>query len=283
MTLIAAKARQFAKGLRMQENFSSNLRSLCAEFGSVAQICRAIGINRQQFNRYLNGTSMPSAHNLRRIARYFDLPEARLFAPLDQFDNWISESTRNRSLTSSDNFLEPFRDQHRNLKRYIGFYHSFFRTPSWDGMIFCSLIQFREKDGFIQSRSLENATSTDKSIRQISRYDGLVTMRGNRIFVTEHERARNGSVAQTILFSAHRQQLKYLRGMTMGVAWRPYPRPYAAKAIWKRLDERVTAREAISACGIYPVHSTRIDLTIRKYLDVQASSEVPDTSGSMLF
>ncbi len=84
--------------------------------------------------------------------------------------------------------------------------------------------------------------------------------------MTEHELAREGSVATTILYSAHRQQLKYLRGMTMGVAWRPYPHPYAAKTIWKRLHERVTAREAIAACGIYPAQSNRIDPTVRKHL-----------------
>ncbi|MDG1430229.1 MAG: helix-turn-helix transcriptional regulator, partial [Paracoccaceae bacterium] len=59
----------------MSEYFSKNLRFLCAESGSIAQVCRDIGINRQQFNRYLNGSGMPSAHNLRRIARYFNINE----------------------------------------------------------------------------------------------------------------------------------------------------------------------------------------------------------------
>lgn len=70
----------------MVENFSHNLRSLCADYGSISQICRDIGINRQQFNRYLNGASMPSAHNLRRIARHFDLNEETLFATPSAFE-----------------------------------------------------------------------------------------------------------------------------------------------------------------------------------------------------
>ena len=36
--------------------------------------------------------------------------------------------------------------------------------------------------------------------------------------------------------------------------------------IWKRLDERVTAREALAACGVYSEHSKWIDLAVRKYL-----------------
>ncbi len=250
----------------MTENFSSNLKSLCAEHGSISQICRDIGVNRQQFNRYLNGSSLPSAHNMRRIARHFDLTEADLFSEAASFERMLKGVLPQIGKTPTDAFLDPFRGQQKNLRRYVGFYHSYFCTPSWEDKIFCSLIRIQEVDGLITIRSREIATSSDKSTHQISRYAGLVTMRGNRIFVTEHELAREGSVANTILYSAHRQQLKYLRGMTMGVAWRPYPHPYAAKTIWKRLHERVTAREAIAACGIYPIQSTRIDPTIRKHL-----------------
>ena len=250
----------------MLDHFSRNLRSLCADHGSISQICRDIGLNRQQFNRYLNGASMPSAYNLRRIARHFDLSEEQLFSDPKAFDATLSQAEVERQENPGDAFLEPFRDQQKRMRRYLGFYHSFFCTPSWEGRIFCSLIRISEKDGMIITRSYENATSRDKSVRQISRYDGLVAMRGNRIFITEHERVSDGSVAQTILYTAHRQQLKYLRGMTMGVAWRPYPHPYAAKAIWKKLSERVTAREAIAACGTYPAQSLQIDPTIRKYL-----------------
>ena len=250
----------------MPESFSENLRSLCAEHGNISKICREIGLNRQQFNRYLNGESLPSAHNLRRIARHFELSEAQLFAPREDFEDNLKNTMVRQQETPGGMFLGPYSDQVKNLRRYFGFYHAFFCTPSWKSRVFCSLVRLKEKDGVVTIRSYENATSPDKSVRQISRYEGLVTMRGNRIFVTEHECSKEGSIAQTILYSAHRQQLKYLRGMTLGVAWRPFPHPYAARMIWKRLDERVTAREALAACGVYSEHSKWIDLAVRKYL-----------------
>ncbi|MFY0312412.1 helix-turn-helix transcriptional regulator [Leisingera sp. D0M16] len=267
----------------MSGNFSENLRSLCAEHGSIAQICREIGLNRQQFNRYLNGSSLPSAHNLRRISRYFAIPESQLFDDNAEFETRLAEAAGPAQHGPGEQFLAPFRGQQRNLKRYLGFYHAYFHTPSWGEGIFCALTRFIEKDGLILSRNLEIANDPEQSIRQISRYQGLVTLRGNRLFITEHELAHEGSVAQTILFSAHRQQLKYLRGMTMGVAWRPFPRPYAARTIWKRLDERVSAREAIAACGVHPVRSPRIDPTVRNYLETPAKEDLPDTHGSFLF
>jgi len=253
----------------MDKNFSRNLRSLCADFGSISQICRDIGINRQQFNRYLNGSGMPSAHNLRRIARHFDLNEETLFASATDFEIAQRSTLPDQGDRTAQSFLAPYRRQQKNLRRYLGFYHSFFCTPSWEGRIFCSLVRFSEKDGLITCRSYENATSGDESVKQICRYEGLVTLRGNRIFITEHEQAHEGSVAQTILYTAHRQQLKYLRGMTMGVAWRPYPHPYAARTIWKKLSERVSAREAIAACGTYPAQSLQIEPTIRNHLNTQ--------------
>jgi transcriptional regulator with XRE-family HTH domain len=263
----------------MDKNFSSNLRSLCADYGSISQICREIGLNRQQFNRYLNGTSLPSAHNLRRIARHFGLSEELLFLPASNFQETQMGARQGEEDGPDEHFMAPYRGQQKNLRRYLGFYHSYFCTQSWEGRIFCSLVRLKVTDGMITSRSYENATSRDKSIRQISKYDGLATMRGSRIFVTEHERAHEGSIAQTILHAAQRQKLKYLRGMTMGLAWRPYPHPYAARTIWKRLSERVTAREAIAASGIYPAHSLQIDPTVRKFLNEPSGST---SSGSLV-
>ncbi|WP_207768790.1 helix-turn-helix domain-containing protein [Pelagivirga sediminicola] len=69
----------------MSDDVSKNLRSICTETGSIAQVCRKIGINRQQFNPYVNSAGLPSAHNLRRIARYLDLPEADLFCRAIRF------------------------------------------------------------------------------------------------------------------------------------------------------------------------------------------------------
>ena len=51
--------------------FTQNLRHACATRRSISQICRDIGINRQQFNRYIAGEARPSAYNVGRIAAFF--------------------------------------------------------------------------------------------------------------------------------------------------------------------------------------------------------------------
>ncbi len=263
----------------MTEDFSRNLRSICADTGSIASVCREIGINRQQFNRYLNGGAMPSAHNLRRIARHFGLSEAELFAPHADFNHRHIEQQRQTGLGTVDLMTGAFRDQAKSLRRYLGFYHAHFQTPSWDGMILRSLIWLREKDGYVICRSLERVRSRDGSIKQRSRYEGMAAQRGNRIYVVEHEMARAGSIVETILTPSHRQEVSFLRGMTIGVAWLPYVSPYASRSIWKRVAERVSAREALKACGSYSIESRHIDPTVRAYLKgpadrMQAEGEV---------
>lgn len=49
-----------------QHEFCENLHMLCSNYRSIAGVCRKLGINRAQFNRYLNGAGKPSSHTLRR-------------------------------------------------------------------------------------------------------------------------------------------------------------------------------------------------------------------------
>ena len=43
------------RGPAMTDDLKANLRFLCAEKASTAQVCRDIGINQQQFSKYLSG------------------------------------------------------------------------------------------------------------------------------------------------------------------------------------------------------------------------------------
>ncbi|MFK7792970.1 MAG: helix-turn-helix domain-containing protein [Devosiaceae bacterium] len=56
------------------------MRTLCGEQASISAVCRELGINRQQFARYLAGRSLPSQANLAKICKYFGVTEGELFA-----------------------------------------------------------------------------------------------------------------------------------------------------------------------------------------------------------
>lgn len=62
--------------------FGRNLRQLCAAEQSISDLCRRIGINRTQFNRYLNGEAFPRPDILQRICQHFGVDARILLEPL---------------------------------------------------------------------------------------------------------------------------------------------------------------------------------------------------------
>ena len=64
--------------------FGRNLRLLSAQYPSVAGLCRELGINRTQFNRYLSGESFPRPDVLHQICQFFDADARILLEPVEE-------------------------------------------------------------------------------------------------------------------------------------------------------------------------------------------------------
>ena len=62
--------------------FGANLRQLSRQFSSIAGLCRELGINRTQFNRYLSGESFPRPDVLHRICTFFGVDARILLEPV---------------------------------------------------------------------------------------------------------------------------------------------------------------------------------------------------------
>lgn len=62
--------------------FGANLRKLGNSAASVSALCRDLGINRTQFNRYLAGESFPRPDVLHRICTFFDVDARILLEPI---------------------------------------------------------------------------------------------------------------------------------------------------------------------------------------------------------
>jgi len=74
--------------------FGKNLRWLCCLRKSVSFVARELGINRQQFGRYVNNKSYPNTHHLIAIFDYFNVQAADFEMPHSQF----SQKYRNVAL-----------------------------------------------------------------------------------------------------------------------------------------------------------------------------------------
>ena len=62
--------------------FAENLRILTSGQRSVSELCRELGVNRTQFNRYLSGQASPRPEVLNRICDYFGVDARVLLEPL---------------------------------------------------------------------------------------------------------------------------------------------------------------------------------------------------------
>jgi transcriptional regulator with XRE-family HTH domain len=62
--------------------FASNLRAQCARSPSIAHVCRATGVNRQQFNKYLAGTYLPNERTRKALCDFFGISQEELFEPV---------------------------------------------------------------------------------------------------------------------------------------------------------------------------------------------------------
>lgn len=71
--------------------FGRNLRQLCEQGQPVTTICREIGINRTQFNRYLAGESFPRPDILARICSHFGVDARILLEPLDELNRTLPD------------------------------------------------------------------------------------------------------------------------------------------------------------------------------------------------
>lgn len=252
--------------------FSANLRHACSLRRSVSEICRELGINRQQFNRYVNGEAVPSAHNLARIAAFFGVkPADFMLDPLLFEQRLLNVSGGN---LVGDALRACFPGNLQALRPHLGFYQTYHVSLSWPGKVVCSCSRLDEHEGMIRVKSIERIEDRQHEIRQFSKYVGLASFLRNRIFVVERSTSREPMIAQSILTPFETHQRVYLKGMTIGVSWRKQNLPYAARVIWRHLGTDTDLRQLLARCGILPSSSRQLPQTVREFLEADENPTV---------
>jgi transcriptional regulator with XRE-family HTH domain len=247
-------------------NFAANLRYVCALEGAVSEVCRRIGVNRQQFARYLNGIAKPSARNMIRICEHFQIPEKTFDLDHDQFVlHMRAGHAPAPSLAAQASFNQP--GNPRKLRQMLGSYHAHYCSPSHPRRVIRLLVQIVEDDERFFSRTLERLRDPSTGHMQNARYSGVFLNRENNFFLIECGRT-TGDVSETILSPLYRNLSNYLQGITIGLSWRTR-RPFATRAIWSRIPPRVTARDAILQCGTFDRDSRDLAPAVRSFFALE--------------
>lgn len=248
-------------------NFAANLRFACSTHPSVAGVCREIGINRQQFNRYLSGKTLPSAYNTGLIARYFGI-SAEDFELSEMRFRAMFESPDGAGPRAADTPLsEAFPGDMRRLRAYLGYYELFHKSLSWPGKIVRSCARLRERDGQVEVKTVERMYDQEQEFRQVSKYLGQAAFWRNRLFIVERGLGQQPIVCETILMPFGEYQRNYLRGVTIGVSWRRENLPYSGRTIWRSVGSDPDLRRLLQSCGVLSEKSRKLPLPVRRYLN----------------
>lgn len=247
-----------------RQTLSTNLKHACSTRPSISHFCREVGLNRQQFNRYINGQAHPSAHNLLRIATAFGLDPADFLVAPGEFRRRLGAGQA--APDPHNPLLDAFPGDLPALRRYLGFYQTYHLSLSWPGHVVCSCAHLREEADHVIVTTLERIEDAESGIRQRSRYVGLAAFCRNRIFVTERTRGDAPTFGQTVLMPFEVHQRLYLRGVTMGVSWRKDNQPYASRMIWRYHGHQTDRRALIERCGSYAASSGDLPSPVAAFL-----------------
>ena len=248
------------------KNFGANLRLLCSYGRSISAICRQAGINRHQLQRYLNGSSEPSMHTLRRLCDFFGLEEHEMLLPHGEFATLIRvrpprlQRARDRVAEYMGAYIDN--QDMSLLSHYEGYYHAYSQPNRRAPEIHRTLTRISVEDRCLVTKTLERFPAGVAGLPRVLRYEGIAYLSGSALTVVERRPNAPDSQFFTILYGADSDELTILTGLVMGVAPDSSREIYCLRTCWQYLGKEVDLRRRIRECGQFK----RDDRSIGRYI-----------------
>jgi transcriptional regulator with XRE-family HTH domain len=254
----------------MHSQLASNLRHLASSSGSISEFCRAVDINRQQFNKYLNGRSLPSPRNLRRICDHTGISESDLFLPTVEFAARWATPRRPDSGSSLFSFIQAAQKSSSDaMKKYEGLYFKYYYSLSKPGLIRKSLLSVVISERGAVTKSVEPAGRdlTRLGMAGLCKYSGEAIFLGDRLFLLEFEYLSRKEITYSVYFPSYMNGSFTLPGLMLGVSAGNRHDPAASRVLLVRIAEPGNLRAAVRSCGLFDPDSGDIDQHIRELID----------------
>lgn len=260
---------------------ADNLRLLCSYKKSISGVCRELGINRQQFNKYLSGATSPSGHNLRKICDYFGVEDHEIRMPQEEFTKILqARPPRNDGIEARHRpemaLLEEFFQRgSEELAKYEGSYFIYYYSTSYPGKILKAYGVVYEEEGrhffkWIEHLSLAGTSRSDGFIYKIK---GVVLGLGNRIFVSGYEQIMKNELVHLILYPTYKNRVSQLSGLLLGVSGADSREPVSQRVLFSYLGKHVSHRAALRECGIYEADADEVGPAIRAHVENRIDPE----------
>ncbi|HKL64700.1 MAG TPA: helix-turn-helix domain-containing protein [Roseovarius sp.] len=261
----------------MTSDLQRNLSLLCGYFPSIAEVCRKLGINRQQFNKYLAGSARPSRRNMRRICDFFGVSEAELLMEAHQFEEIIAikrKPLRQDELSRPMRHLDRLYQSGQSLEKYLGYYFRYFYSFGNPGKVIRSLALVYKEDDKYYWKNIEvlRSPATGRSTG-LNKYEGVLFYLADRIYIMEYESVELNTITQATLYPSHRSRLDILLGIQTGGPTRRGRKPGASKVALEYLGRAIDVRAALRRSGLFDPQDGLIRPEILKLIENRIASE----------
>jgi hypothetical protein len=263
-----------------RQNYSANLRLLCSYYGPITRVSKGIGINRQQFNKYLSGISLPAQHNHRRICDFFGVDSHEIVLPPERFAELVR--LRPPKPRQSDALVQTVHDfvdrnglNSSSLIKYHGYYYKYFKSFSSPGYILRSLVYAYPHQGRTLYKTIERIKRPEDTRSFTFKYNGIMFPVGERLHMLDHESILRNEISQTILYPTYLNRVSYLSGLMLGVSGNEAHQPVSARVIMVHLGNRIDRRAALEVCGLQHPDDDALDPVIRKGVDNELADGAP--------
>lgn len=250
----------------MENDLPQNLALLCSYHRSIAEACRRLGLNRQQFNRYLSGQSHPSRRNMRKLCDFFGVTESELLMEPAQFEQIVALRRKPDPLPQMRRPLQQVEALYRrsqSMEKYIGFYYRYFFSFGNKGLITRSLVSVHVDAGRYYWKNIEVLRDPDSGKTfGLNKYEGAMFFLADRLHIVEFESLEFRSITQVTLYANHQHRLLRLMGIQTGGPTRRGRKPGASKVALDYLGRDVDLRKAMAGIGLFRPDSESIPADI---------------------
>jgi transcriptional regulator with XRE-family HTH domain len=244
---------------------------MCAFYPSISDVCRRLSLNRQQFNKYLNGSAIPSKYNLKKICDFFGVEEFEIYFPHGEFKRIFARKHKEEASLGGHILRATFELLLRgqsDLGNYQGYYYRYYPSAGFPGNITRTICLIGHSgDGFYTKTigSLSD-TSRGRKITARYRYTGVPLLLKDRLFLVEHETLQRDILCYTVLYGAYRGKIDLLVGFQVNVAGRRNRTPSLGNVVFEFLGREIDLRAALKSCGLFGWNNPAVDPWIKDHL-----------------
>jgi transcriptional regulator with XRE-family HTH domain len=255
-----------------RQNLTENLRRLVQDRGNISHVCDRIGINRQQFNKYLSGQHSPSRYNINLICQYFRISYGDLIAPdfklpetrqsLDDLPGLraLAESPLLRSLLASS-------DRER-MRNFTGTYLKYHASSIYKGNILRALTVIRPFRDLYAYTNIERFPARGSTRRHdyVFKYRGLAFLIEDRVFLMDFESVQRNEMTFSIYSPVIRNPMRFMFGVTSGIAATQFREPYMAKAVLELISTEPVSRTDLTRATVIAPDDSSLPRDVADYL-----------------